>query len=123
MSMVIAKKEVVLIELIHSEFKLAANGDEVARENLNRNIKNFQKNLDRFRHGGVIEGKFENLPFSALRDSKIRTILRSIEDSWIDYEKGVDKLLYEINEISMKKRKQGTVQKYFWKLTRDRKFN
>lgn len=103
---VIAKKEGVLIELIHSEFKLAAMGDEGARENLHRNLKIFNANLNRFYHGGVIEGKLKNIPFAALQDDGVRNILHAIKDKWIDYEKGVDKLLYEINEISLKKRRQ-----------------
>ena len=104
---VIAKKEGVLIELIHSEFKLAAFGDEGSRESLNGNLKTFNTNLNRFYNGGVIEGQLKDIPFSALRDSHIRKILDAIRYDWNKYEKGVDKLLYEINEISIKKRRQG----------------
>ena len=106
MSSVIAKKEGVLIELIHSEFKLAAFGDEGSRESLNANLKTFNANLNRFYHGGVIEGQLKDIPFSALKDGGIRRILDAIKAEWDDYEKGVDKLLYEINEISVKKRRQ-----------------
>ncbi len=106
MASVLAKKEGVLIELIHSEFKLAALGDEGSRESLHGNLKTFNTNLNRFYNGGVITGQLKNIPFSALRDSHLRKILDAIKHDWIDYEKGVDKLLYEINEISVKKRRQ-----------------